>query len=262
MTKTLLDPKDRAERGVAVQARALGQAPAAPATLLAETWRDFVFADVWSRPGLELRARFLISITGSIMASAEPEVIEGFVRGALASGEISLAELREAALHLAVYAGWPRGQKLDNAASSVAAELGLPPVSTPSLRSAPWDPAEARKDGVAEFEKVVLGPPAPPNTPYFDAIHLFVFGEMWRRRGLDQRSRRWITLVCVCDGGAEVPIEAHLYAALGTGDCSVDELQEFVLHYATHSGWPRGSLIQAVVNRLAKRIADGLGRTD
>lgn len=262
MSKTILDPKDRAERGRAVQARAIGQAPDAPATLLQEAWRDFVFADVWSRPGLDLRSRFFVALTGSVMAAAEPVIIESFVRGALSSGGITLAELREAALHLAVYAGWPRAIRLDNAVSRVAADLGLPPAKTPPLRAGPWDKEEGRKAGVAAFEKVVLGPPAPPNTPYFDAIPLFVFGEMWPREGLDQRARRWITLVCVCDGGAEVPIEAHLYAAMGTGDCTVDELQEFVLQYATQAGWPRGSLIQAVLNRLAKRIADGLGRTD
>lgn len=262
MTKTILDPKERAERGSAAQARAIGKAPDAPSTLLQETWRDFVFADVWSRPGLDQRSRYFVALTGAVTTAAEPEVLDGFVRGALSSGEITLAELREAALHLAVYAGWSRGSKLDSAVSRVAAALGLPPAETPPLRAGPWDKEAGRKAGVAAFEKVVLGPPAPPNTPYFDAIPLFVFGEMWPREGLDQRARRWITLVCVCDGGAEVPIDAHFYAAMGTGDCTVDELQEFVLQYATQAGWPRGSLIQAVLNRLAKRIADGLGRTD
>jgi len=262
MTNTILDPNARAERGVSVQTRAQGKAPDTPATLLQETWRDFVFADVWSRPGLDLRSRFFVALTGSVMSAAEPEIIDGFVRGALTSGEITVSELREAALHLAVYAGWSRGQKLDSAVSRVAGELGLPDAKTPPLRPAPWDREEGRKAGIAAFEKVVLGPPAPPNTPYFDAIHLFVFGEMWPREGLDQRARRWITLVCVCDGGAEVPIDAHFYAAMGTGDCTVEELQEFVLQYATQAGWPRGSLIQAVLNRLAKRIEAGLARTD
>ena len=35
-----------------------------------------------------------------------------------------------------------------------------------------------------------------------EAINNFVFGEMWGREGLDQRSRRWLTLVGVAESCA------------------------------------------------------------
>jgi 4-carboxymuconolactone decarboxylase len=51
-----LDPATRSARGVAIQTEVTGKAPAEPASPVEESWRDFVFAEVWSRPGLERRA--------------------------------------------------------------------------------------------------------------------------------------------------------------------------------------------------------------
>ena len=51
-------------------------------------------------------------------------MLDGYVRGALKLGELTLAELREAALHLAVYAGWSRGVALDTAVTRVAEAAG------------------------------------------------------------------------------------------------------------------------------------------
>jgi 4-carboxymuconolactone decarboxylase len=102
-------------------------------------------------------------------------------------------------------------------------------------------------------------PAPPPATPYFEAgIVNFVFGEMWARPGLDQRARRWITLVGVADSSASTPIRTHTYAAMASGNATLDEMQEFVLHYAIHGGWPRASVMQATVLEMGQRIAKGL----
>src|ERR1700741_876008 len=106
----LLDPKERSDRGITLQAEVNGQNPAPAGTRVEESIRDFVYAEVWSRPGLDRRSRYLISMAGAVMSAAGDAMLDGYVRGALKSGELSLAELREAALHLSVYAGWPRGQ--------------------------------------------------------------------------------------------------------------------------------------------------------
>src|SRR5262245_17256026 len=107
----LLDPKERTDRGLALQAEVLGQPAPAAATPVDESIRDFVYAEVWSRPGLDRRARYLISMAAAVMSGASDAMVDGYVRGALKSGELTLAELREAALHLSVYGGWPRGQE-------------------------------------------------------------------------------------------------------------------------------------------------------
>lgn len=254
---TLLDPAERQARGVATAAEATGQPLAAPATLVEESWRDFIYAEVWTRPGLERRARFLIAIASATCCNAEDTRIDGYLRGALTSGLISLSELREGALHLSVYSGWGNGGRLDRAITRVQDELGLAPATVPPLRGAPWDAKERNDQGHAEFDKVMTFPPGPPATPYLEAINNFVFGEMWCRRGLDERSRRWITLVGVSESGADIPIQSHVHAAMASGNCTPAEMLEYCLQYGTHAGWPKASRIQGVVMEQTKNVAEG-----
>ena len=256
---SLLDPAQRSARGLAIQAEVSGAQPPRPATLLDESWRDFVYAEVWNRPGLDRRSRYLVSLASAAMSSGPAAILEGYVRGALAGRELTLGELREAALHLAVYGGWSRGAELDQAITRVAGALGLAPAALAPVRAEPWDPAVRHAEGAQHFTAVMTFAGPPPVTPYFDAgILNFVFAEMWCRPGLDQRSRRWITLVGVAESAAVVPIRSHIYAAMASGDCSAGEMQEFVLQYAVHAGWPKGSVIQGVVLEMAKRVAAGL----
>lgn len=254
----MLDPADRSKTGLDTEATSTGRAPHAPTTLLEESWRDFVWAEVWTRPGLPLRARFLVAMATAATCNLEDRQIDDFVRGALTTKEMTLAELREAALHLAVYSGWGNGGRLDRAVTRVAAELGLPPAEVPPIRGEPWDPQTRSDKGHAEFDKVMLFAPGPPSTPYLEGINNFVFGEMWCRRGLDERSRRWITLVGVCESGAEIPIRSHIHAAMASGDCEPGEMLEFVLQYGTHAGWPKASRMQAVILEMTEKVAKGL----
>lgn len=254
----LLDPKDRSERGAALQAQIIGQPANGANTPVEESWRDFVFAEVWSRPALDHRARYLISMAGAALANADDATLDGYVRGALRGGVISLSELREAALHLCVYAGWSRGEKLDKAVSRAAQALGLPDADCPPIRGEAWDPQVRNDEGVAEFVATMTFPGGPPASPFMEAINNFVFGEMWNRRGLDQRSRRWITLAGVCESSTEIPLKSHIHAAMASGNCSPDEMQEFILQYGIHAGWPKASVVQGVVFEMTKKVAEGL----
>jgi 4-carboxymuconolactone decarboxylase len=254
MTEALLDPAERSARGLATQAEVTGAPGTVPTTPLEESWRDFIYAEVWTRPGLPRRARFLVAIATATCCNAEDERVDSYVRGALTSGELTLSELREAALHLAVYSGWGNGGRLDRAVSRVATALALPSVTSPPIRGEPWDPKERNDRGHAEFDAVMTFPPGPPFTPYLEAINNFVFGEMWLRPGLDQRSRRWITLVGVCESGAEIPINSHIHAAMASGNCTPAELLEFVLQYGTHAGWPKASRMQGVIMAQTKNF--------
>jgi 4-carboxymuconolactone decarboxylase len=256
---TLLDPAERTRTGLALQADILGTVPITPFTLFEESWRDYVFAEVWSRPGLDRRSRFLVAIAGATTEAVQPQILEGYIRGALELGEISLEELREAALQLAVYAAWQRGAVLDAAATRIAKELGLRECERMPVRAKPWDPKQRLEEGAANFNAVMVFPPPPPATPYFEGgILNFVFGEMWMRPGLDQRARRWITLVGVADSSASTPIRTHTYAAMASGNATMNEMQEFVLQYAIHGGWPKASVMQAAVLEMGQRVANGL----
>jgi 4-carboxymuconolactone decarboxylase len=256
---TLLDPVERSRRGASLQAEVLGSDPAPPSTVYDASWRDFVFAEVWSRAGLDRRSRFVIAIAGASTEAVQPQILESYVRGALTLGDLSLPELREAALQLAVYGSWQRGGVLDAAVTRVAGALGLKEPQPSPLRGSPWDPRQRLEEGGANFKTVMAFPSPPPVTPYFeDGIVNFVFGEMWMRPGLDRRARRWITLVGIADSSASTPIRTHTYAAMATGDATMSEMQEFVLQYAIHGGWPRASVMQAAVFEMGERVAKGL----
>ena len=176
---------------------------------------------MWTRPGLDRRSRYLIAISGAACEGGRPEIIDGYVRGALKLGASTLSELREAALHLAVYAGWSSGTAIDAAVTRVASELGLPAAENPAIRAEPWDPQQRIKEGTANFTSVMIFPPPPPIAPYFEGgIINFVFGEMWMRPGLDQRARRWVTLVGVAQSSSTTPIRTHTYAAMASGNAT------------------------------------------
>ena len=258
---SLLDPQARSERGRQQQARILATAATAasaarePDTLFESSWRDYIFAEVWTRPGLDLRARYLITLASAASADTPAEILDGYVRGALANRELSLTELREAALHFAIYGGWSRGAMLDQAISRVAEPMDDARESYAPIRAATWDPQVRLQEGAAGFANVMTFGGPPPATAYFEAgILNFVFGEVWERPGLDQRARRWITLVGVADSSMDTPIRTHIYGALASGNASVAEMNEFVLQYAIHSGWPRASFLQSVVFEMADKV--------
>lgn len=258
---SMLDPVKRIEAGRATQSAVQGVPAPEPATPYEASWRDFLFAEVWTRAQLDRRSRLLISIAGASVAETSTHILDGYIRGALTLKELTLSELREAALHIAVYCGWSRGGVVDSAITRVADELGLKRAPFPAIRAEPWD-ADARfAEGEKNFAEVMTfpGPKAPGPTAYLGAgILNFVFGEMWRRPGLDERARRWLTLVGVSDSSSEIPIKTHIYAAMKSGNASLDEMNEFVLQYAVHAGWPRASVIQSVVFDQARRIAENL----
>ena len=255
---SLLDPAERSARGAAIQAE-VTDSKAQPSTLVDESWRDFVYAEVWSRPGLDRRSRYLISIAPAAMTGARETIIDGYVRGALKSGELTVRELREAALHAAVYGGWSAGDKIDCAVTRGVEALGLKDAPAPPIRAEAWDPKVRSDEGHAEFDAVMTFPPGPPMTPYLEAINNFVFGEMWGRYdGLDQRSRRWITLVGVCVSATSIPLKSHVHAAMASGNCKPEEMHEFVLQYGIHAGWPKASEAQGAVFEMIPKVEKGL----
>jgi 4-carboxymuconolactone decarboxylase len=254
-----LDPAQRTSIGFRTQTEIVGAAPTLPRTLLQASWRDFVFAEVWTRPGLDRRSRLMIAMAGAAMSAGSVRPLEGYIRGALSLGEFTLPELREAALHVGVYGGWSRAEAFDEALDKVAAELGLADTEFPPIRERPWDVATRHEEGRASYEKVMVSPAPPPETAFFEGgIINFVFCEMWTRPGLDQRARRWITLVGVANSAARTPIRSHVYGAMVSGDATKEEMLEFVLQYAVHSGWPMASVVQAAVFEQAPRVAQGL----
>lgn len=83
-----------------------------PATPFGEAARDFVFAEVWARPGLDHRSRRWIALS-CVCAARSPIAIKTYVRAALSSGDISMAELREFVLQFAVFQGFAKAAEVE-----------------------------------------------------------------------------------------------------------------------------------------------------
>jgi 4-carboxymuconolactone decarboxylase len=107
--------------------------------------------------------------------------------------------------------------------------------------------AEVTTTAAGTYREIMTVDPAPAATPFERAQRDFVFGQVWPRPGLGRRERRWVTLVCVGAADAPQPIDDHVYAALNSGDLTLDEVLEFILHFAVYCGWPKASHVERVV---------------
>jgi 4-carboxymuconolactone decarboxylase len=108
----------------------------------------------------------------------------------------------------------------------------------------------------------IMTVPAPEScTPAVAGMLDWVFAEVWHRPGLSRRDRQFVTLPCVAAADAEGPLRDHVYAALNSGDVSITEMRETVLHFAVYGGWPKASRFNMVVDEQWQRIHDLRGET-
>jgi 4-carboxymuconolactone decarboxylase len=71
----------------------------------AKLTKDFLFGDIWNRPGLSARDKSLVTVT-CLVALNRIEQVEFHLNKALENG-LSKDELVAAITHIAFYAGWP-----------------------------------------------------------------------------------------------------------------------------------------------------------
>lgn len=115
--------------------------------------------------------------------------------------------------------------------------------------------------GRREFAEVMTFAAPSDSSAASSALIDFVFAEVWPRAGLSRRDRRFVTLPCVAAGDAEGPLRDHVYAALNSGDISIVEMREAVLHFAVYAGWPKASRFNIMVDEQWDRIHRERGLT-
>jgi 4-carboxymuconolactone decarboxylase len=236
--------------------------PPVPDTPLERAEFDFVFGDLWSRPGLSRRDRRWVTLA-CVAAADAPRAIEEHAYAALNSGDIELAELLEFVLQFAVYCGWPKASHFEGVTrqqwARIHAERGepapaWPTLSTASLGDNDWERRLAR--GEQEFRDVNFVNAPPRDTPYNHAgILNFVFGHVWQRPGLSRRDRRIITVACVGIDDSPMPIRAHVGSALESGDLTIEEMRELILHFSAYYGFPKGEQLDRTATEAWARIA-------
>jgi 4-carboxymuconolactone decarboxylase len=98
-----------------------GVAGAEPGTFRDLT-RTILFGDVWQRPHLSRRERRLAALTVVSVSGYEAGAAH-HIHGGLASGDLTIEDVDELAIHLAFYAGWPVGSRLHMLARQAEAAL-------------------------------------------------------------------------------------------------------------------------------------------
>jgi 4-carboxymuconolactone decarboxylase len=118
----MTDKSERAARGDKTFQEVIGlPVQTVGGTPLTDAARDFVFAEVWSRPGLDTRSRRWITLSAVCASGAEMPILT-YLRAALDSGEITEAELREFFLQFAVFQGFPKAVKAEMLFNQLLAE--------------------------------------------------------------------------------------------------------------------------------------------
>lgn len=70
-----------------------------------------LFAEVWTRPGLAIDQRRLL-VMGVLAAQAKWDILQNQFARALATGDLTAAQVREVAIHLIPYVGYPSSSEL------------------------------------------------------------------------------------------------------------------------------------------------------
>ena len=79
---------------------------------------DHLFGTIWSRPGLSMRDKRIMTLT-AVTAVGNADLVEIQANAALHNGELTAEELKEMAVFLTQYFGFPLGSKYDGAVSKV-----------------------------------------------------------------------------------------------------------------------------------------------
>lgn len=73
---------------------------------------DHLFAEIWTRPGLDTRQRRLILI-GALAAAGRYDILDIQLDSAMRLGELDATALREIVIFVAHYLGWPTAATLN-----------------------------------------------------------------------------------------------------------------------------------------------------
>lgn len=82
---------------------------------------DHLFADIWSRTGLSMRDKRIMTLS-VVTALGLPDLAEIQVSAALANEEMTVDELREMAVFITHYVGFPLGSTFNSVVEKVAAK--------------------------------------------------------------------------------------------------------------------------------------------
>jgi 4-carboxymuconolactone decarboxylase len=123
---------DRRERGIAAFERVMGfkPPPFPPGDAFLDVTFDHLFADVWTRPGLSVRDRRIVTLT-VLMCFGHEATLKLHLSAAMRTGQLTDAEIDELVLHVAHYGGWPVAAVASQVVRQLRAERNAPKAGQP-----------------------------------------------------------------------------------------------------------------------------------
>jgi 4-carboxymuconolactone decarboxylase len=204
---------------------------------------EHLFGGVWSRPGLGLKERIMVSLTCLIFHKLNPEMAE-CMRWGLNNG-VSREEILEICMHVAHYAGWPTGVNAIHVAGEILPSPEKKEDAETSgdleLTASEWiDKGIEMLNKLSAGKEKIWGGDLDQVFPDYWKMHLgHLFGEVFSRPGLRLRERIMVNLSGLI---------FHKFS-FGTANCirwalnneiSREEVLEICMHVAHYAGWPCG----------------------
>ena len=123
MSAPIDDGRSARERGMAKMQEVYGFSydPADVEGPFVDVTVDHLFGDIWTREGLDVRERRMLTI-GALAALGLGNLLEIQFTSALNNEEFTEDQIREIVIHLTHYVGWPLSTSMNAAAEKVIAQ--------------------------------------------------------------------------------------------------------------------------------------------
>jgi 4-carboxymuconolactone decarboxylase len=112
---------------------------------------------------------------------------------------------------------------------------------------------ELRRKGLEKMNEVYAWEMPDMPGEYFALTVDHLFGTIWTRQGLSMRDKRIMTLAVVTALGLQDLSEVQVNAALQNEELSEDELREMAIFLTHYVGFPLGSGLNGVVERVSAK---------
>jgi 4-carboxymuconolactone decarboxylase len=119
---------------------------------------------------------------------------------------------------------------------------------------------ELRRKGLEKMNEVYGWDMPDMPGEYFALTVDHLFGTIWTRPGLSMRDKRIMTLCVVTAFGQQELAEVQVNAALQNEELSEDELREMAIFLTHYVGFPLGSALNGVIERVTAKRKEGTGK--
>lgn len=203
---------------------------------------EFAYADIYSRPGLDMKLREIATVAAlTAMGTGEPQ-LRTHIRASLSVG-LKPEEIAECIIQMTLYAGFPASLNALDVMREVFKEKGV--TYNPKMTASNADTRYKRgakligevygNPNAAQNLEKGLGDVAPDVARF---IIEFPYGDVYSRPGLDMKAREIATVAALTAMGTGKPqLKTHIRASLNVG-LTETEIKECIIQMLLYAGFP------------------------